>query len=586
MPATWTRVRADRRRVWSPDAVSPAPVTVVHGYAAPRPAGCERGVRTRSVVGIEATGGRSGPRHHRRRSRSPRRPSSARRERGRGQLAALVGRRSAHHPAAAPDRLHPAGDPPPAAACPSPSTTPAPPTSTAREDGGLLLGWADPAQPPGFDRDVSNDWHAPLRRRLSRFAPAVADVPIVVRLGRPLRDDPRLQRPLGEADAGLPLPLRRRLLRSRVPPGPGGGRGASPPPPGSAAGRRRVRASTLPRFPRHGRSGPSSASLSRAVAENPYTRRVRLVFAGTPEPALPAARRTPGSVATRLSAVVTRPDAPSGRGRPCTASPVAARAAELGIEALKPTRPRDPDFVARLTELAPDCCPVVAYGALIPQHVLDIPPHGWVNLHFSLLPAWRGAAPVQHALLAGDQVTGATTFRLVRRARRRSRLRHGRPSRSGPPTPPGDLLSRLAASGAGLLVADPGRHRRRLPGAAAAARGGRHLRPQDHTSTTPGSTGPTGRGIDRLVRGCTPAPGAWTTFRGERLKINAGPSTDRPAAAAGRARGHQASGTGGHRQHAARAAPRSRRRARSRCRRPTGPAASARPDATLGADSA
>ena len=80
---------------------------------------------------------------------------------------------------------------------------------------------------------------------------------------------------------------------------------------------------------------------------------------------------------------------------------------------LKPNRPRDPEFVARLAELAPDCCPVVAYGALLPQSVLDIPPQGWVNLHFSLLPAWRGAAPVQRAILAGDQVTGATTFRIV-----------------------------------------------------------------------------------------------------------------------------------------------------------------------------
>ena len=112
-------------------------------------------------------------------------------------------------------------------------------------------------------------------------------------------------------------------------------------------------------------------------------------------------------------AVCTRPDAPSGRGKRLTASPVAERAAAAGLEMLKPHRPRDPDFVARLTELAPDCCPVVAYGALLPQSVLDIPPQGWVNLHFSLLPAWRGAAPVQRAILAGDQVTGATTFRIV-----------------------------------------------------------------------------------------------------------------------------------------------------------------------------
>ena len=111
--------------------------------------------------------------------------------------------------------------------------------------------------------------------------------------------------------------------------------------------------------------------------------------------------------------MVTRPDAPVGRGRRLQASPVALRAAELGIEVLRPPRPRDPEFQARLRELAPDCCPVVAYGALLPSSVLDIPRHGWVNLHFSLLPRWRGAAPVQHAVLAGDEVTGASTFRIV-----------------------------------------------------------------------------------------------------------------------------------------------------------------------------
>ena len=76
---------------------------------------------------------------------------------------------------------------------------------------------------------------------------------------------------------------------------------------------------------------------------------------------------------------------------------------------LRPARPRDPEFLARLRAIAPDCCPVTAYGALIPQTALDIPEHGWVNLHFSLLPAWRGAAPVQHAILHGDDMTGATT---------------------------------------------------------------------------------------------------------------------------------------------------------------------------------
>ncbi len=140
---------------------------------------------------------------------------------------------------------------------------------------------------------------------------------------------------------------------------------------------------------------------------------VRLVFAGTPEPALPALEAIVASP-HELVAVVTRPDAPAGRGRRLTPSPVGARAEELGVPVLKPDHPRDPEFQEALRALSPDCCPVVAYGALLPQSALDIPVHGWVNLHFSVLPAWRGAAPVQHALLAGDEVTGATTFRIVR----------------------------------------------------------------------------------------------------------------------------------------------------------------------------
>ena len=139
---------------------------------------------------------------------------------------------------------------------------------------------------------------------------------------------------------------------------------------------------------------------------------MRIVFAGTPEVAVPS---LDALLASRheVVAVCTRPDAPSGRGKRLTPSPVAQRAAALGLETLKPQRPRDEDFVTRLIEIAPDCCPVVAYGALLPQRVLDIPSRGWVNLHFSLLPAWRGAAPVQHAILAGDRTTGATTFRIV-----------------------------------------------------------------------------------------------------------------------------------------------------------------------------
>src|ERR1700722_9536383 len=178
---------------------------------------------------------------------------------------------------------------------------------------------------------------------------------------------------------------------------------------------------------------------------------MRLVFAGTPAAALPSLDALLKS-GHEVAAVVTRPDARSGRGLRLSHSPVAQRAAEAGIEILSPARPADPDFQARLREIDPDCCPVTAYGALLPQSALDIPRHGWVNLHFSLLPAWRGAAPVQHAVLHGDDITGATTFQIVKA------LDTGpvygvvtEPIR--PDDTAGDLLERLAVSGAGLLVA-------------------------------------------------------------------------------------------------------------------------------------
>lgn len=218
-------------------------------------------------------------------------------------------------------------------------------------------------------------------------------------------------------------------------------------------------------------------------------------------------------------AVISRPDASSGRGRTLRPSPVAARAQELGIETLKPTRPRDEDFIARLTEIAPDCAPVVAYGALIPQRVLDIPRHGWVNLHFSLLPAWRGAAPVQHAVLNGDAVTGAATFQLV------PELDAGPVYDTitepvGPTDTSGDLLGRLAVSGAELLV-------RTLDGIAAGTlvaqtqpETGISLAPKINVEDAKINFTATAEEIDRLIRGTSPAPGAWTTFRAERFKIN------------------------------------------------------------------
>ena len=139
---------------------------------------------------------------------------------------------------------------------------------------------------------------------------------------------------------------------------------------------------------------------------------MRLVFAGTPEPALPSLRRLIESPRHEVVAVLTRPDAASGRRAKPSPSPVADLALEHDVRVLRPARPNSDEFIAELTELAPDACAVVAYGALLSERLLAVPAHGWINLHFSLLPAWRGAAPVQAAIAAGDAVTGATTFQI------------------------------------------------------------------------------------------------------------------------------------------------------------------------------
>jgi methionyl-tRNA formyltransferase len=253
---------------------------------------------------------------------------------------------------------------------------------------------------------------------------------------------------------------------------------------------------------------------------------VRIVFGGTPDVAIPSLDALADS-RHELVAVVTRPDAPSGRGKKLTASPVAQRAAELGIEVLKPQRPRDEEFVTRLTELAPDCCPVVAYGALLPQRVLEIPRHGWVNLHFSLLPAWRGAAPVQHAILAGDQITGATTFRIVLELDGGPILATvSEPIR--PDDTAGDLLHRLSLSGARLLVEtldgieDGTLTATPQPETDAQVSYASKINVEDARIDWTQSADV----LDRLIRACAPAPGAWTTFRGERFKINSARISD------------------------------------------------------------
>ncbi|GAB4004548.1 methionyl-tRNA formyltransferase [Nocardioides ultimimeridianus] len=248
---------------------------------------------------------------------------------------------------------------------------------------------------------------------------------------------------------------------------------------------------------------------------------MRVVFAGTPEVALPSLEAIAASP-HELVGVVTRPDAPAGRGRRLTPSPVGARAEELGVPVLKPAHPRDPDFQEELRALAPDCCPVVAYGALLPQSALDIPRHGWVNLHFSLLPAWRGAAPVQRSIWAGDEMTGATTFRIVKELD--AGPTYGLMTEVVRPTDTaGDLLGRLAEGGASLLVAT-------LDGIESGQIEARE-QPVDGISFAPKIEVEDARvdwsepavAIDRRIRACSPFPGAWTEYAGERVKL--GPVT-------------------------------------------------------------
>ena len=244
---------------------------------------------------------------------------------------------------------------------------------------------------------------------------------------------------------------------------------------------------------------------------------MRLVFAGTPEAAVPSLEALAAST-HEVIAVVTRPDAPAGRGRALVPSPVRVRAEALGMPVLTPASAKDPAFHDSLRELAPDACPVVAYGGLIPRAALDIPRHGWVNLHFSLLPAWRGAAPVQRALMAGDDVTGASTF-VIEEGLDTGPVLGTMTETIRPTDTAGDLLSRLAVAGAGLLVAtmDGLESGSLVPEPQAAE--GVSLAPKITVDDARVDWSRPAFVVDRLVRGCTPNPGAWTTFRGERVKV-------------------------------------------------------------------
>lgn len=261
---------------------------------------------------------------------------------------------------------------------------------------------------------------------------------------------------------------------------------------------------------------------------------MRLLFAGTPDTAVPSLRALLGS-RHDVVAVLTRPDAPAGRGGRVTPSPVATAAYEAGIPVLQPVSIRDPSFEADLRALAVDAVAVVAFGALIPERLLSIPRHGWINLHFSLLPAWRGAAPVQAAIRAGDEITGASTF-VIERGLDTGPV-YGTVTESiGAGDTAGELLARLAESGARLLVATMDG----IEGGTLTAR----QQPAEGVSLAAKITVQEARvdfaapalAVDRLIRSVTPAPGAWVESRWGRLGLGpVEPVPDRPVAVDGSA---------------------------------------------------
>jgi methionyl-tRNA formyltransferase len=244
---------------------------------------------------------------------------------------------------------------------------------------------------------------------------------------------------------------------------------------------------------------------------------MRTVFFGTPEWAVPSLDALSRSD-IEVIAVVTNPDRPAGRGMEMRVSPVKSRASELKLSVLQPSSARDADFHTALSKLAPDICTVVAYGKILPGDLLAVPRLGFVNLHFSLLPEYRGAAPVQRAIMEGREATGVSVMVLTEGMDEGPVLTSSPTSIRDEETA-GELGDRLAKEGSSLLVE------------ALASYGSGELSPveQDHARATyaPKITTQEARidwslaawAIRNQVRGLNPQPGAWTTLRGKRVKI-------------------------------------------------------------------
>ncbi|MBP3044399.1 methionyl-tRNA formyltransferase [Arthrobacter jiangjiafuii] len=242
---------------------------------------------------------------------------------------------------------------------------------------------------------------------------------------------------------------------------------------------------------------------------------MRVLFAGTPSVAVPSLDALLAA-GFDVVAVLTRPDAPLGRKRTLTPSPVAARAEELGLPVIRAAK-IDDDAVAAIQAANPDVAAIVAYGGLIPERALTIPAHGWINLHFSLLPAWRGAAPVQHAVINGDDVTGASTF-LLEKGLDTGPVYGQLTETLHPEDTSGALLERLSHSGAVLLAQtlsaiDAGTAQ------AVPQAGEVTLAPKLTIDDARVTWTQPALAIRRRINGVTPEPGAWTTWDGARFKI-------------------------------------------------------------------
>lgn len=241
---------------------------------------------------------------------------------------------------------------------------------------------------------------------------------------------------------------------------------------------------------------------------------MRIIFAGTPETAIPSLLRLADD--HEIIAVLTRAPAPVGRKQTLTKSPVHVAAEEMGIEVLTPRTLRDPEIQAAIDNLAPDAVAVVAYGLIIPPELLDVPTHGWINLHYSLLPRWRGAAPVQHAIAAGDQVTGTATF-LIEEGLDTGPVfdlqEHSIDNRTA-----GELLTALSDSGAEQL-AQTFRELETGTATATPQSGEPTHAPQLSSKMAKIDWNLPAASIDAIIRGFTPEPGPWTNLDGLRVKV-------------------------------------------------------------------